>query len=267
MKKTFRHLGIIAIIFMIFQIGNAQNTFNPIKYEINLVTESPRFQSKDIPALAEGSSVRSFGYYGEGGNIGIEAGMSFQFHEKHGLTGRLGVYFITTSATIMQFNPPINVTNGPTISSYPAVYTNGSARLELSHRYLFYNEGKVQFALNSGVGLRYWSWNQTSEINYISFFSEPNSVPLGTYTSYSIRPLHPDLNIGLSLVLKDFFKNIDLCVGYSYLWAPIDAFRVDPLTFRDGAGVEHQFSFDNRVNSGQIRIGFIFSLGRKGVVE
>lgn len=244
-----------------FQIGWGQDPSGKIKYEINGVYELPRFSLGNISTDPMGSYVYSPGSFESNINIGAEIGVSYQLRKRHLLAGRLGAFLITNSASRLFLDPPLEITGGTPISSLPIMHTNKSFRLELSHRYLLYDDDMIQFSLNSGLGIRYWSWNQTSEITYYDLLVDPNPIPIGEYTSSSIRPFHPDFNLGFAVVLKEFFKNIDVSLSYSYLWAPLDAYSVDSLTFRDGSGEENHFQFDNNVNFTQFRLGFIFNLG------
>jgi len=250
----------IGFMLMACQFAWTQSSESRLKYEINGVMDIHRSMHRNLIAISGGSSVQEPRSFGSFVNMGIEGGAAYKLKEKHFITGRLGI-FLTRSGTNLRFSPAFEVPSGSSEDFQSLIFSNASTRFELGHRYLFYDVKKVQMSLNSGLGLRYWNWNQTSEVSYFNSSVSPSFIPIGEYTSYSLRSIHLDLNLGLSIVFKDFFKHVDLSLGYSFLWAPLNAYRMDPIQFQDSAGFENQFQFDTRVHISQIRVGFVFMLG------
>lgn len=262
MRTIFNALAIIGLMLLGCPYTWSQSQENRLKFEINVVMDMAITTHFNKISTSNGSSTQAPRYFSPLGNWGIETGVIYELKKRHFISGRLGV-FLTRSGASLHFSPPILLTSGASINNQSLVHENTSIRMEVGHQYRFYNKKKVQMSFNSGLGLRYWNWNQTSEITYFDVVGTPRDIPIGEYRSYSLRPLHLDLNLGLSLIFKDFFKNMDLCFSYSFLWAPFNAYRMDPVTFLDGSGFENQFQYDSRVNYNQFRIGFIFALGRK----
>lgn len=260
MRTIFNALAITGLMLSVYPYTWSQSQENRLKFEINVVMDMAITTHINKISTSNGSSTQAPRYFSPLGNWGIETGVIYELKKRHFISGRLGV-FLTRSGASLHFSSPILLTSGASINNQSLVHENTSIRMEVGHQYRFYNKKKVQMSFNSGLGLRYWDWNQTSEITYYDVLVSPGDVPIGEYKSYSLRPLHPDLNLGLSLVLKDFFDHVDLSFSYSFLWAPFNAYRMDPVTFRDRSGFENQFQYDSRVNYNQFRIGFIFSPG------
>lgn len=259
MRATFISLAMIGLVLLGCPYTWAQSQENSLKYEVNGVVDVHSTMHRNMISTSTASSIQAPRSFGSFINMGVEAGVLYELKEKHFISGRLGV-LLTLSGANLQFSPGIVMTSGAQLNTQSLIHSNTSIRLELGHQYLFFDQEFVLMSFNSGLGLRYWNWNQTSDITYYDVLVTSGDVPIGQNTSYSLRPLHPDLNLGLSLVFKDFFDHVDLSFSYSFLWAPFNAYRMDHVTFRDGSGFENQFQFDSRVNYNQFRLGLIFAL-------